>query len=162
MWQPKQEFESGPLVRLNGGLTPFLRLVGMIACVAIGRPAPSAVVNFALNSWRPRAMSAGRADGPAAAIVLKSRWEPSGKTRSSQLPPDAEAPMNKTDAAHRATGTPKSRFMVLPSPFVQKRRRARAIRRHHSHVEGARRKRLDRLNVLDRRPDAKPDKPDWT
>jgi hypothetical protein len=39
LWQPKQEFESGPLVRLNGGLTPFLRLVGMIACVAFRLPA---------------------------------------------------------------------------------------------------------------------------
>ncbi len=68
LWQPKQEFESGPLVRLNGGLTPFLRLVGMIAWVAFGRPAPSTVVNFALNSSRPRSMRAGRADGPAAAI----------------------------------------------------------------------------------------------
>ena len=67
LWQPKQEFESGPLVRLNGGLTPFLRLVGMIAWVAFGRPAPSTVVNFALNSSRPRSMRAGRADGPAAA-----------------------------------------------------------------------------------------------
>ena len=68
LWQPKQEFESGPLVRLNDGLTPFLRLVGMIACVAFGRPAPSTVVNFALNSSRPRSIRAGRADGPAAAI----------------------------------------------------------------------------------------------
>ena len=85
LWQPKQEFESGPLVRLNGGLTPFLRLVGMIACVAFGRPAPSTVVNLALNSSRPRSIRAGRADGPAAAIASKSRWEPGGKTRSSQL-----------------------------------------------------------------------------
>ena len=89
LWQPKQEFESGPLVRLNGGLTPFLRLVGMIACVAFGRPAPSTVVNFALNSTRPRSMSAGSADGPAAAIASKSRCEPGSKTRSSQLPPNA-------------------------------------------------------------------------
>ena len=67
LWQPKQEFESGPLVRLNGGLTPFLTLVGTIAWVAFGRPAPSTVVNFALNSSRPRSIRAGKADGPAAA-----------------------------------------------------------------------------------------------
>src|SRR5271166_990337 len=72
LWQPKQEFESGPLVRLNGGLTPLLRLVGMIACVALGRPAPSAVVNFALNKMRPRSTSAGSADDPAAATASKS------------------------------------------------------------------------------------------
>src|SRR6202046_3409429 len=66
LWQPKQEFESGPLVRLKGGFTPFLTLVGTIAWVAFGRPAPSTVVNFALNSWRPRSIRAGRADGPAA------------------------------------------------------------------------------------------------
>jgi hypothetical protein len=72
LWQPKQEFESGPLVRLKGGLTPLLRLVGMIAYVALGRPAPSAVVNFALNKTRPRSVSAGRADGPAAATAVKT------------------------------------------------------------------------------------------
>ncbi len=49
LWQPKQELESGPLVRVNGGLTPFLRRVGMIACVALGRPAPSSVVNLDLE-----------------------------------------------------------------------------------------------------------------
>ena len=72
LWQPKQEFESGPLVRLKGGLTPLLRLVGMIACVAFGRPAPSTVVNFALNNSRPRSMRAGSAEGPAAATESKS------------------------------------------------------------------------------------------
>ena len=111
LWQPKQEFESGPLVRLNGGLTPFLRLVGMIACVAFGRPAPSTVVNFALNSTRPRSMRAGRADGPAAAIALKSRCEPGSKTRSSQLPPNATPAAAR--AAPNAKTTPGLRFISL-------------------------------------------------
>ena len=75
LWQPKQEFESGPLVRLNGGLTPALRLVGMMAWVAFGRPAPSTVVNFALNRTRPRSISAGSAEGPAAATESKSRCD---------------------------------------------------------------------------------------
>src|SRR6202034_4404312 len=113
LWQPKQEFESGPLVRLNGGLTPFLRLVGMIACVAFGRPAPSTVVNFALNSARPRSMRAGRADGPAAAIASKSRCEPGGKTRSSQLAPNAP-PTTRQAYAAVAKAAPNSGFMVLP------------------------------------------------
>ena len=59
LWQPEQELESGPLVRLKAGLTPVLRLVGMIACVAFGRPAPSSSVNLALNNSRPRSISAG-------------------------------------------------------------------------------------------------------
>ena len=76
LWQPKQEFESGPLVRLNGGLTPVLRLVGMIAWVAFGRPAPSTVVNFALNSSRPRSIEAREAPkAPAAATASKSTCE---------------------------------------------------------------------------------------
>src|ERR1700722_15869316 len=117
LWQPKQEFESGPLVRLNGGLTPFVRLVGMIACVAFGRPAPSTVVNLALNSTRPRSMSAGRAEGPAAAIASKSRCEPGGKTRSSQLAPDA-APTTRLANATDAKAAPRIRFMSLaPYPL---------------------------------------------
>src|SRR6202044_2792352 len=113
LWQPKQEFESGPLVRLNGGLTPFLRLVGMIACVAFGRPAPSTVVNFALNSARPRSMRAGRADGPAAAIASKSRCEPGGKTRTSQLaastfPARASPSVAARLKPHETSGAPSS------------------------------------------------------
>src|SRR5271166_4221317 len=110
LWQPKQEFESGPLVRLKGGLTPLLRLVGMIACVAFGRPAPSAVVNFALKSSRPRSMRAGSAAGPAAATESKSTCDE--KTRSSQLPPDA-APAARTAIATSAADAPKARFMSL-------------------------------------------------
>ena len=112
LWQPKQEFESGPLVRLNGGLTPFLRLVGMIAWVAFGRPAPSTVVNFALNSSRPRLMRAGRAPGPAAATWSKSRCEPGGKTRSSQLAPNA-APTTRQADAPNAKAAPRLRFISL-------------------------------------------------
>ena len=114
LWQPKQEFESGPLVRLNVGLTPLLRFVGMIACVAFGRPAPSAVVNFALNSSRPRSMRAGSADGPAAATTSKSTWDP--KTRSSQLPPEAAQAARTLVTTLSAIKTPRLRFMSLASP----------------------------------------------
>ena len=108
LWQPKQEFESGPLVRLNGGLTPLLRLVGMIACVAFGRPAPSTVVNFALNSSRPRSTRAGSADGPAAATASKSTCEPN--TRSSQLPPEAALAARTADAARNAADNAGNRL----------------------------------------------------
>src|ERR1700722_18753866 len=138
LWQPKQEFESGPLVRLNGGLTPFVRLVGMIACVAFGRPAPSTVVNLALNSTRPRSMSAGRAEGPAAAIASKSRCELGGKTRSSQFAASAAAPA-RAAAAHKAIEAPNSRFMVLP--LLRSRGATSVPEPYHSHVEGERRKR---------------------
>ena len=87
LWQPKQELESGPLVRVKAGLTPNLRLVGTIAWVAFGRPAPSSVVNLALNSALPRAIRSGSAAAPAAATASKSTCEE--KTRSSQLPPNA-------------------------------------------------------------------------
>ncbi len=128
LWQPKQEFESGPLVRLNGGLTPFLTLVGMIAWVAFGRPAPSTVVNFALKSSRPRSMRAGRADGPAAAIMSKSRWEPGGKTLSSQLPPNAAPAAARLASTLGIIARSKSRFMVLPSLLPNGRSaRSRAI-----------------------------------
>src|SRR5271165_1033033 len=108
LWQPKQEFESGPLVRLKGGLTPLLRLVGMIACVAFGRPAPSTVVNFALNSSRPRSTRAGSADGPAAATASKSTCEPN--TRSSQLPPEAALAARTADAASNAKDSAENRM----------------------------------------------------
>ena len=140
LWQPKQEFESGPLVRLKGGLTPLLRLVGMIACVAFGRPAPSPVVNFALKSSRPRSMRAGSAEGPADAIASKSRWEPGPKTRSSQLPPDATPTVSRPDAAMKPIDAPKSRFMVLP--FRPPPGRASPVGRHHSHKPGQRGKRV--------------------
>src|SRR5271166_5483295 len=112
LWQPKQEFESGPLVRLKGGLTPVLRRVGMIACVAFGRPAPSTVVNFALNNSRPRSMRAGGAEAPAAAIAAKSKCDPGVKTRSSQLPPNA-APAATTPANAPNAATTPWRFMSL-------------------------------------------------
>ena len=111
LWQPKQEFESGPLVRLNGGLTPVLRLVGTIACVALGLPAPSAVVNFALKSTRPRSISAGNADGPAAATASKSTCALGANTRSSQLPPKAPPAAVRTAAAPTAASSPGRRFM---------------------------------------------------
>ena len=140
LWQPKQEFESGPLVRLNGGLTPFLRLVGMIACVAFGRPAPSTVVNFALNSSRPRSMSAGRADGPAAAIASKSRWEPGGK--DALVPACARCGADRAERRRRAQSDRHAQ-KPLHGPPVALCRRARPAPRsdHHSHVGGERRKR---------------------
>ena len=83
LWQPAQELASGPLVRVKAGLAPRFRLVGRIACVALGRPAPSAVVNLALNKILPRSISAGIASAPARATVSKSTWLV--KTFSSQL-----------------------------------------------------------------------------
>ena len=139
LWQPKQEFESGPLVRLNGGLTPLLRLVGMIACVAFGRPAPSAVVNFALKSSRPRSMSESSAEGPAAAIASKSRWDP--KTRSSQLPPAAALAARTPDRTQSAAVSAENRFLKSRSSsrscvrFAPRRQGAIAAQNLYRHAE---------------------------
>ena len=100
LWQPKQEFESGPLVRLNGGLTPLLRLVGMIACVAFGRPAPSTVVNLALNSTPPaldesgQGRGAGRGDGVE--IEMRAGFE------DPLVPASARRGARREDAGERA------------------------------------------------------------
>ena len=116
LWQPKQELESGPLVRVKAGLTPNLRLVGTIAWVAFGRPAPSSVVNLALNSSRPRSIRAGIADGPAAATASKSRCDgehalvPTSAEGGAAAPTQAKAPQT-------AAKTSRIRFMSLASCF---------------------------------------------
>ena len=109
LWQPAQEFESGPLVRVNAGLTPLLRLVGTIACVAFGRPAPSSVVNLALKSVLPRAISAGSTEAPSEAIASKSRWE--SNTRSSQEFPAAALATPKPANTPNKIHNPRRRLM---------------------------------------------------
>ena len=93
-------------------MTPNLRLVGTIACVAFGRPAPSSVVNFALNSSRPRAISAGSAARARRGDGVEVDDE-TAKTRSSQLPPKA-APASAQQAKPAAMSRPDS----LASPHV--------------------------------------------
>ena len=52
------------LVRAKAGLTPNLRLVGTMAWVAFGRPAPSSVVNLALNKSLAARNQIGDRRGP--------------------------------------------------------------------------------------------------
>ena len=122
LWQPAQELKSGPLVRVNAGLTPLLRLVGTIACVAFGRPAPSSVVNLALNRSRPRSISAGSADGPAAAMASKSRCDaedlliPTAANAAPRRRPRRPAP---NSAARRPVGS--RTFSSCPCDLADRR-----------------------------------------
>ncbi len=63
-------------------------------------------------------MRAGRAAGPAAAIASKSRWEPGGKTRSSQLAPSATLTTRLANAPD-AKAAPRIRFMSL-APYASR------------------------------------------
>ena len=128
LWQPEQELESGPLVRVNAGLTPNLRLVGTIACVALGRPAPSSVVNLALKSSRPRAISAWQRrsarcrDGVEIHVGRKDLLVPApcqgrarGAARGDRRPDQrAEAPAPGVSSSHPPSMGVRRQIAVLP------------------------------------------------
>ncbi len=113
LWQPKQELESGPLVRVNGGLTPLLRLVGMIAWVAFGRPAPSAVVNFALNKSRPLSIEGGQRGGARGGDRVEIDVRAGGEDALVPTAAEGGPAANRHAAAPAAAKAPRFRFMSL-------------------------------------------------
>ena len=99
LWQPKQEFESGPLVRLNGGLTPFLTLG---RDDRLRRLRPSGAVDggeFRLEQLAPALDEGGQSRRPGGGDRVEIEMGAGGKTRSSQLPPDAAPAREQADAA---------------------------------------------------------------
>ena len=111
LWQPEQELESGPLGRVNAGLVPSLRLVGMIACVAFGRPAPSAVGELGLEQLasaldqRRQALAPACGDGVEIDVRGKDPLVPAAPRRPRRSPPTAKAARKRQDS---------SRIVVMP------------------------------------------------
>ena len=107
LWQPKQELESGPLVRVKAGLTPLLRRVGTIACVAFG---PAGAVGggelgleenpAALDQRRERRRARGR-DGVEIDVRGKDLLVPTAPTRARA----AAAPASSASARQRLPGS---------------------------------------------------------